>query len=211
MKRKNIIFFILLFVLLIFIYNDSNYDYYNGDELIYVRNILNEKDFNEVLRLNRDKTTFKNEDYRYIKPLKDQNINDIFYSDKYINKLKDLLQNEGIFESDFPIEHRIYPVGSQGMKWHRDTLMYDLPQYEGVFTIRNQSDSETQWIDEKNKKNSIWTEPNSFLIVKAHGFNHHVTPVLKGEREILKMIYTQSNQTNDNYLREMKRFNSLNI
>jgi len=211
MKRKNILFFILLFILLVFIYNDYNYDYYNGDELIYVRNFLDEKDFNKVLRLNRDKHNFKNEDFRYIKPLKDKEIYDIFYSDKYMNKLKDLLKNENISNSDFPIEHRIYPVGSKGMNWHRDTLLYDLPQYEGVFTIRNESDSETQWMDENNKKNSIWTEPNSILIVKAMGFNHYVTPVLKGERDILKIIYTQSNEINDNYKREMKRFNSMNI
>lgn len=211
MKRKDILFYILLFVVIVFIYHDYNYDYYNGDELIYVRNFLDKDDFHKVLRLNRDKSSFKNEDFRYIKPLKDQEIYDIFYSDKYMNKLKDLLKNDKIFRSDFPIEHRIYPVGSKGMKWHRDTLLYDLPQYEGVFTIRNESDSETQWIDENNQKNSIWTEPNSLLIVKAHGFNHHVTSVLKGEREILKLIYTQSDKINNNYRTEMIRFNSMNF
>ena len=42
----------------------------------------------------------------------------------------------GMVASKFPIEQRIYPNGSKGMNWHIDTLMYDKPQYEAVYTIR---------------------------------------------------------------------------
>ena len=91
---------------------------------------------------------------------------------------------------------------------HIDTLLYEEPQYEAVYTIRNTSNSYTEWIDGDNIKHSEWTEPNSLLIVKAKGYKHHVTPVLNGEREILKLIYTQTDKVNDNYRREIQRFNS---
>ena len=45
-------------------------------------------------------------------------------------------------------------------------------------------------------------------VVKADGYYHHVTPPISGEREILKLIYTQTEKTNSNYDREMRRFNS---
>ena len=93
------------------------------------------------------------------------------------------------------------------MKWHIDTLLYDKPQYELIYTIDNSSNSVTEWIDDKGNKNQLWTEPNSLLIVKANGYNHNVTPVTIGTRHILKLIYTQSKKYNDNYLHELKRFN----
>ena len=90
---------------------------------------------------------------------------------------------------------------------HIDTLLYQKPQYEAVYTIRNKSNSLTKWKDNKGKLHSKWTEPNSLMIVKAQGYEHFVTPPEIGEREILKLIYTQTNQTNQNYEKEMKRFN----
>ena len=93
------------------------------------------------------------------------------------------------------------------MKWHKDTLLYEEPQYEAIYTIDNQSSSMTQWKDETGKIHEVWTEPNSLLVVKAHGYEHHVTPPLSGEREILKLIYTQTNNVNANYHKEMLRFN----
>ena len=115
--------------------------------------------------------------------------------------------NNTIYRSTFPIEHRLYPIDSPGMKWHTDLLMYEKPQYEAIYTIRNESKSVTQWKDGDGKINEIWTEPNSILLVKARGYEHHVTPPKIGEREILKLIYTQTDKTNDNYENEMKRFN----
>ena len=93
------------------------------------------------------------------------------------------------------------------MEWHSDLLMYQKPQYEAIYTIRNTSNSLTEWIDERGKKHSKWTEPNSILIVKANGYRHHVLPVETGEREIMKLIYTQTKEINNNYTEELERFN----
>ena len=70
----------------------------------------------------------------------------------------------------------------------------------------NVSDSLTKWIDDDGKEHSIWTKPNSILIVKAQGLKHMVTPVNNGTRSILKLIYTQSENKNKNYHNEIKRF-----
>ena len=117
--------------------------------------------------------------------------------------------NYNIFKSDFPIEYRIYPKNSKGMNLHSDTLLYDLPQYEAIYTIHNHSDSLTKWEDENNTEYSVWTKPNSMLIVKAAGLRHMVTPVTTGTRSILKLIYTQSDNTNNNYKNELIRFNKI--
>ena len=53
----------------------------------------------------------------------------------------------------------------------------------------------------------IWTEPNSILLVKAQGLLHNVTPLTQGVRNILKLIYTQTNEKTPLYHKEMKRFN----
>ena len=160
--------------------------------------------------MNTNKNSFKNEDYRFIKPLKPNTIsNHIFYSNKYVQKIREELNNQNVKSSNFPIEHRIYPINSKGMEWHIDTLMYDIPQYEAVFTIRNNSRSYTEWEDNNGKIHRKWTKPNSILIVRAKGYKHRVTPPKTGEREILKLIYTQSDKPNDNYYREMKRFNNI--
>ena len=68
------------------------------------------------------------------KEILDKKINDIFYSEKYINKIKNYV-NSDIKKSNFPIEFRVYPTGSEGMKCHKDTLLYEEPQYEMVYTI----------------------------------------------------------------------------
>ena len=209
-NKKNICFLILILLvvlLLFYLLKDDKVE--ENDNLVYIENFLDKKDFQKILKLDTDKNTFLKESFRYIKPLKkDSYVYDIFYSQKIINKLKPLL-SEKIKKSDFPIEHRIYPIDSEGMKQHRDTLLYDKPQYEAIFTIRNKSSSYTKWIDDDGKLHKKWTKPNSMLIVKALGYQHSVTPPKTGEREILKMIYTQSDNPNDNYYREMNRFNNI--
>ena len=205
-KKVCIILIVLgIFLLILILTNDNNDD---GDELLYLEDFLSEKEYQEILSLDTDKNKFKNENFRFIKPLKKDNITyEIFYSNKIINELKDKLNNNNIKSSDFPIEHRIYPKGSPGMEWHSDLLMYQKPQYEAIYTIRNTSNSLTEWIDERGKKHSKWTEPNSILIVKANGYRHHVLPVETGEREIMKLIYTQTKEINNNYTEELERFN----
>lgn len=179
--------------------------YSKDRNIIYIPNFLSEKDFKIIKQnLHDDKRTFKNESFRKIKPLdiKNKVIYDIFYSPENILTINKQCKTK-LFKTEFPIEHRIYPNGSKGMNWHVDTLLYDLPQYEGVFTVNNNSDSVTEWIDDNIKRQ--WTEPNSLLLVKAQGDYHHVTPVNRGMREILKLIYTQSHNHNDNYYKELER------
>jgi len=206
MERKVILIFITFFVIfLLFGVLESGFD----DNVIYIPNFLPNKDYQKLLSLSTDKRKFIFEDFRYVKPIKDRSILNIFYSSKIINSVRQILNNENIIKSDFPIEHRIYPVGSEGMQWHSDTLMYDKPQYEAIYTIRNNSDSFTGWIDGKDEYQKLWTKPNSLLVVKAQGYKHHVTPPISGEREILKLIYTQSDKINKNYTDEMERFNKI--
>ena len=204
MERKVILIFITFFVIfLLFGVLESGFD----DNVIYIPNFLPNKDYQKLLSLSTDKRKFIFEDFRYVKPIKDRSILNIFYSSKIINSVRQVLNNENIIKSDFPIEHRIYPKGSPGMEWHSDLLMYQKPQYEAIYTIRNTSNSLTEWIDERGKKHSKWTEPNSILIVKANGYRHHVLPVETGEREIMKLIYTQTKEINNNYTEELERFN----
>jgi hypothetical protein len=93
-----------------------------------------------------------------------------------------------------PIEYRIYGPGSS-MDWHIDRQMLpDQCQYECVITLRNTSNSETLVKQgSKGSKGSrnkhIQTEPNSLFVVQAMGVNHCVTPLTKGSRSILKVVF----------------------
>ena len=82
------------------------------------------------------------------------------------------------------------------MRWHSDILLYDKPQYECVYTISNNSDSTTDYIDHWGIKHKVWTKPNSLMIVRANGYKHGVNPVNKGRREIIKLIYTPTDKIN---------------
>ena len=195
----NIIWIILLLLFTLFLL------YFKKDEVYYIENFLTNKEYNYIKNYTRSIRDLKHERYRLIKPILDKKINDIFYSEKYINKIKNNI-NSDIKKSNFPIEFRVYPKGSEGMKCHKDTLLYDKPQYEMVYTIENQSDSYTNWYSYFGWNNKIYTKPNSLIIVKAQGNIHCVSPVNKGFRKILKLIYTQTNNYNRNYINEMKRF-----
>ena len=208
------IFLISLFMIILFIYSYTkillNDDIIYSDKIIYIDNFLENYEYKKLVdNLKGDNRKFIDENFRRTLPLNTYNnkyVYDLLYSDKYLSFIKNKTSNDNILKSDFPIEYRIYPNGSPGMKWHSDSLLYDLPQYEAIYTINNNSDSKTKWIDEDGKEHLIWTKPNSMLIVKAKGLKHMVTPVNNGTRSILKLIYTQTSNTNNNYLNEMKRF-----
>ena len=206
---KIFLFLISLVMIILFIYSYTKLIFKNNiihsDKIIYIENFLENYEYKNLLNnLENDNRTFQDENFRLILPLNTYNnkyIYDLLYSEKYLYFNKNFINNP-----DFPIEYRIYPTGSYGMNWHSDTLLYELPQYEAIYTVHNHSDSLTKWIDEGNNEHSIWTKPNSMLIVKAQGLKHMVTPVNNGTRSILKLIYTQTNITNNNYLNEIKRF-----
>ena len=126
-----------------------------------------------------------------------------FYADAlFRERLQSLLGLDPPFEpSDFPIELRHYPQGA-GMQWHQDDLLYTQPQCEFVFTLENTSDSYTEWLDGRQQLASIWTEPNSLIAIRAgeRGPRHRVTPIGRGERSILKFVYsTGGDKTPDFY------------
>ena len=214
---KILLFIISVIMILLFIYSYIKLSYNNNiiykDKIIYIDDFLNDYEYKNLLNnLENDNRNFLNEDFRLVLPLNNNNnksVYDMFYSEKYINIIQKKLNNYNVTKSDFPIEYRIYPTNSKGMRWHSDTLLYDLPQYEAIYTIHNNSDSLTKWEDENNKEYSVWTKPNSMLIVKAAGLRHMVTPVTTGTRSILKLIYTQSSNINNNYKNELIRFNKI--
>ena len=195
----SIILIILVLLLLLYLI------YLKKDEVYYIDNFLTNEEYNYIKNYTRSIKNLKSEKFRLIKPILENKINNIFYSEKYINKIKEII-NEDIKKSDFPIEFRVYPSGSEGMKCHKDTLLYEKPQYEMVYTIENESDSYTNWYSYLGWNNIIYTKPNSLIIVKAQENIHCVSPINKGYRTILKLIYTQTEKYNENYLKEIKRF-----
>jgi len=195
----SIILIILVLLLLLYLI------YLKKDEVYYIDNFLTNEEYNYIKNYTRSIKNLKSEKFRLIKPILENKINNIFYSEKYINKIKEII-NEDIKKSDFPIEFRVYPSGSEGMKCHKDTLLYEKPQYEMVYTIENESDSYTNWYSYLGWNNKIYTKPNSLIIVKAQENIHCVSPINNGYRTILKLIYTQTEKYNENYLKEIKRF-----
>jgi len=104
-----------------------------------------------------------------------------------------------IIPGDIPIQYRTYPIGSS-MDWHKDTQLYTKPQYEIVYTVNNSSDAKFQWYDYRLKQiREIQTEPNSAVIVKAEDVNHRVIGSTKGERAILKFVFTHTLSKSSEY------------
>ena len=109
---------------------------------------------------------------------------------KYQESIRTLTQQSSLYlAKNFPIEYRKYVNGSF-MKKHKDTLIYNIPQYECVLTLSNTTDSVT--IMGGNK--SIKARPNSLIIVRAQGIEHEVTKVTTGERTFLKFIFTATDK-----------------
>ena len=80
------------------------------------------------------------------------------------------------------------------MAWHRDEVLFAVPQLELVLTLRNSSDSCTEWIDSDGQLCRAETEANSLLAVRAGGALHRVTPVRRGERDIVKVVFAFSDK-----------------
>ncbi len=79
------------------------------------------------------------------------------------------------------------------MLWHRDlvdNVNKNCPQIEIVYTLENNSDSKTVWIDDDtNKMHDIITQNNSIIITQGNGASHMVTSVNTGYRSIIKIAY----------------------
>jgi hypothetical protein len=210
-----ILFFVVICLLLINSYsnynvlNDHNYINYNtifnnNHGIIYIENIFKSSIFenitNKCKQLNSKLTKdnlISGERYGiHINAGYIQNILNSKQFTNFINKIVvnrynlPLINKNNIKLSNFPIEYRVYPTKSSGMEWHKDTLLYNIPQYECVFTIENKSDSNTLWKDEHNIIHTIKTKPNSIIIVVADGPTHKVSPINNGYRSILKFIFS---------------------
>ena len=201
MFLNKLIFILLILILIILFYIFIR----KKDEIYYIEDLLSSEEYEYIKNHVKTINNLKYERFRYIKPISDNKISAIFYSGDIINKIESIINNK-IKKSNFPIEYRIYPKGSEGMKCHKDTLLYELPQYEMVYTIENESDSYTNWFSYLGWNNKIYTKPNSLIIVKAQENTHCVSPVNEGYRTILKLIYTQTDKYNKNYVNELERF-----
>jgi len=89
----------------------------------------------------------------------------------------------------YPVELRRYPTGSS-MPWHSDEALTRAPQWELIYTVDNDSDSETEWRDAGGRARRAWTPPGSLLCVRAEGWQHRVSPVRRGSRLIVKLAYS---------------------
>jgi len=181
-----LIYIITTIIILLFIYHR-----YHSDYMIYIDDFLNDDDIRDLKNHIKNNNNIK----RNRNNLLTKTLNtDIFYKKKYINKISELV-GKNVYKSDIPTEYRLYDK-SQGMIWHSDVLLYEIPQYECVYTLSNDSDSTTDYIDHWKMKHKIWTKPNSLMIVRADGYLHGVNPVNKGKREIVKLIYTPTDKIN---------------
>ena len=60
--------------------------------------------------------------------------------------------------------------------------------------MQNTSNSVTEWKDLEGGRGREWTEPNSAVIIRAETAVHRVTAVGRGERSILKLLYTSTDE-----------------
>lgn len=91
----------------------------------------------------------------------------------------------------FPIEYRRYPSNSGGMDAHVDTVLYDTPQMEAVYTVSN-TDTCTRFVytDNDGKRRELQPKRGDLIYVQAGRTVHEVTPLCDGERNILKFATT---------------------
>jgi len=115
----------------------------------------------------------------------------VFSSARLLRTLRGITGEDALVLGDYPIELRACDVGSE-MDWHRDVVMYEPAQWECVFTVRNDSDSETEWIVDEGtgETRAVRTSAGSVIVVRAGGAMHRVLPSTRGERVVVKALYT---------------------
>ena len=122
---------------------------------------------------------------------KESRIYRLFYGDAFMKRMNGWIKGKVAPHPTLPIEYREYAHGSS-MPWHRDTIVTNngTPQIELVFTIHNTSDSRTEWFSDKTRTtHRVHSEPNSAMITQGGSVMHQVTPLLSGERTIVKVAY----------------------
>mmetsp|Transcript_42457 Transcript_42457/g.66475 ORF Transcript_42457/g.66475 Transcript_42457/m.66475 type:complete len:268 (+) Transcript_42457:3-806(+) len=168
--------------------------------LVYIRNFLEKNDFSEVQKqcerlvgqCKPEKSSWATGRIGTYVP-KGNPILEVLFSQSIANRLESLTAVKGLYPSDYPVELRVYRSGS-AMEWHADDVLFAEPQMELVYTVENSAETRTQWRTRAGAIKEQWTEPNSLLIIEAGGAEHRVLPVKRGQRTILKMLFTTTNQ-----------------
>ena len=188
-KLYHVLFFILL-VYILFKFINKN----NNDNIFFYNNFLSDEDFNKINKICKKKK-FKNDvrvnSRKTICLFNNENneLYDLIYKNKKLKKIiKNITNKNYKIYPDFPIEFRVYPPGSSGMRWHKDSSLFYPDCLELVLTLENYSESKFQWIDKNNKINYIKPKSNTLVIVKPSTVLHNVTPTGNGYRTILKFV-----------------------
>lgn len=189
MKQRYPILFFCIIVSIVL------YWYIHTDCIVYIPNFLSDHEIQQLHKCIHSNSESKLNHNGLLTKTLNYQANDIFYSNHQLNRLTTQLGIR-VYPSQIPCEYRLYDK-YQGMNWHQDIQLYEQPQYECVYTISNNSDSTTDYIDQWGLKHKVWTQPNSLMIVKASGFRHGVNPVTQGKREIVKLIYTPTDKINN--------------
>ena len=116
----------------------------------------------------------------------------VFSSARLLRTLRGITGEDALVLGDYPIELRACDVGSE-MDWHRDAVVCpNRRMWECVFTVRNDSDSKTEWIvdEETGETRAVRTSAGSVIVVRAGGAMHRVLPSTRGERVVVKALYT---------------------
>lgn len=216
---RNIFIFIFILFIILFLtyffwkcdetYNNSNENIENVNKnenneikYAYIQNFLSDEDFlmiqNECVQYNAALSQGienNNTNRRKNIEISSKRVKDILNKEIYAEKMRKITQNPNIYLArNFPIEYRKYEKGSF-MRRHSDTLIYRVPQYECVYTLSNNSDTKTVFYDQDGKIiQTIQSQPNSLMILRANGVEHEVLPVTNGERFFLKFIFTETDE-----------------
>ena len=83
------------------------------------------------------------------------------------------------------------------MDWHQDDVLFKEKQLELVYTVENESDSETCWVDARGVTHSMFTEPNSLIVLEAESVRHRVTRLGRGTRTIIKALAVEDGEVLD--------------
>lgn len=166
----------------------------------YCKNLLNELKSDDRIP---DRKTL------CLHPEKHKIIYDLIYDDPKFNKyIKSISDKKYKVRPSFPIELRLYPTGSNGMRWHMDKSMFSPDCYEIVLTLENTSDS--KFLYDLFLTKEVDPKPNTMAIVRPTSVFHKVTPVNKGYRTILKFVIefldeNDNNEFNGSYVDEIKK------
>ena len=184
--------------------DDSDSVFHRSGGFVYIRNFFSPRDYAVLLDACREMRPRAGAERRacarqrlgvMIEP--EHVVHRAFMNPRVAERISGLVGRR-VVPADVPVEYRVYPEGA-AMDWHQDVALYVEPQYELVFTLENTSDSQTQWQDADGRRRGGWTEPNSIIMVRAESVVHRVTPVLVGERSIVKFAYTTTLDKTEEY------------